>query len=414
MDTTGIGTISAHRINWSELPEQKLTTVANHVEETLRGGFRRLGFPAPLEDIFEQETGAARVRHMVIAGLVAILIYDAFLFSDYLTTPDIFKTALIVRLGIFTPLTLLIMATQYRGLTPHLRECAGAFASVVGSVGLIYLLMLSGDPNASYPIYGLILVIMFGNIVLQLRFWYAAAASLASVFIYSAVIFTALSPLPIAQVNNILILFSTALLTAFANHSLERDQRRSYLLNLRERIRRAALSERNDKLMELSHIDPLTGLANRRELAEYLDLLLQKPATDKLAIVMLDVDHFKLYNDYYGHPMGDECLRKIAGVLTESTRHGADLVVRFGGEEFVAVLPGCEIAAAERFAERILKAVQDLSIPHITSPISDTVSISAGVAVGLAGDSTDVQALLARADSALYRAKSSGRNCVQH
>ena len=399
--------------SWSELPETELSAIVAIVKETLEGGFPRLRFPPHLEDIFENETGAARVRHMILAGLLAILTYDLFLLSDYATNPEIFKTSLLVRLGIFTPLTVLIIIAQYRGLAPQLRESTGAIASVCGGLGLVYLLMLGGDPNASYHIYGLILVIMFGNIVLQLRFWYAAAASLALVIIYSTVGLATFYPPPMAQINNIVILLSTAVLTLFANHSLERDQRRSYLLNLRERIRRAALDKRNTQLMQLSHIDPLTGLANRRELAEYLDLLLLKPVTDQLAIVMFDVDHFKFYNNSYGHPMGDECLRRIAGVLAKSSRRNADLAVRFGGEEFVAVLPGCDITAAERFAERILTAVQDLRIPHKSSPISEYVSISAGVAAGLVSTNSEAEVIIAGADAALYRAKSAGRNCVQ-
>ncbi len=384
------------------------------VEETLRRGFRWLRFPAPLEDIFERETSVARVRHMIVAGMIAVLTYDLFLFSDYSMVPDIIKAALIIRLGIVTPLTLLVMAAQYRGLSPQLREGAGMAVTLAGGAGLIYLLGLSREPNASYYIYGLILVIMFGNIVLQLRFWYAVAASLVMMAVYSTVTLATLGSLPITQINNIVVLLSTVALSLFANYKLEQDHRRSYLLNLRERIHGAVLSDRNNKLMELSHIDPLTGLANRRELTEYLDLLLQKPATNQLAIVMFDVDHFKLYNNYYGHPMGDECLRQIAIVLAKSARRSADLVVRFGGEEFVAVLPGCDLPTAERFAERILKAVQDLLIPHAASPISIYVSISAGVATGRITTSTDVQSIFARADAALYRAKSAGRNCVRY
>ena len=401
-------------ITWSELPDPEISAVANLVGETLGSGFLGLPFPPLLEEIFERETGASRVRHMIVAGLIAVLTYDLFLVSDYLTMPQILPISLVIRLGIITPLAILIMAAQYRGLAPPLREASGAIVTVAGGAGLVYLLVQSGDPNAATYIYGLILVIMFGNIVLQLRYWFAVVASLLMVVIYAVVMLSEDGSSPIIQTNNIIILLSTAVLTLFANHSLEQDKRRSYLFNLRERIRQATLKERNTQLMELSHIDPLTGLANRRELAEFLDLLLQKPVTVQLAIVMFDVDHFKLYNDYYGHPLGDECLRRIAGVLMGSSRHSADLMVRFGGEEFVAVLPGCDILMAESFAERILHSVRDLAIPHATSPISGHVSISAGVSAGRIAASSEVEVILAEADAALYRAKSAGRDCVHH
>jgi diguanylate cyclase (GGDEF)-like protein len=213
------------------------------------------------------------------------------------------------------------------------------------------------------------------------------------------------------QINNIIVLGATAMLTLLANYTLERDHRLSYLLSLRDRIRRASLTARNTRLTELAHIDPLTGIANRRELDDYLTHLQQGPQPDVLAIVMFDIDHFKLYNDRYGHPAGDDCLRRVAGVLRESLRRSTDMVARFGGEEFVVVLPGSDEQTAHQVAERMRHAVSDLAIPHAASPIAKVVTVSGGLAA--ANLDADVQALLTTADAALYRAKSAGRNCVQ-
>jgi diguanylate cyclase (GGDEF)-like protein len=392
-----------------EVSDEEQLAVATIVDETLARGFRWLRFPEQLEDLFERETGAARVRHMVVAGLMAILTYDLFLFSDYTMAPRVFETALVVRLGIITPMAILVMIAQYRGLSPLLRESFGALVTACGGVGLIYLPMVSQDPMAAYYVYGLILTTMFGNIVLRLRFFYATAASLAIVVIYAAVRPAAPHIALMVQTNNIIVLVSTALLTLFANYTLERDHRLSYLLSLRDRIRSAALTARNTRLAELSHMDPLTGIANRRELDDYLVHLQRGPRPDMLAIVMFDIDHFKLYNDRYGHPAGDECLRQVAVALRESLRRNNDMVARFGGEEFVVVLPGSDTKTARQVAERMRRAVLDLAIPHASSP-AEAVTVSGGVA---AGDlHTGAQAILTAADAALYRAKSAGRNCI--
>ena len=394
-----------------EIPDQELSTVAKLVDETLTHGFRWLYFPRKLENRFERDTGAARVRQMIIAGLLAILLYDLFLFSDYTMIPEIFSTALALRLGLITPIVILVIVAQYYWRSPVLREGLGAVAIVSGSVGLIYLIFVSRHANAAYYVNGLILSTMFGNILLRLRFFYAATASLFVVVLYAVVAPAAPHLVPTAITNNIISLSATAMLTLFANYTLEREHRRSYLLRLRDHMRRDVLTAHNIRLTELINIDPLTGIANRRELDDFLDHLQQGPRPDMLAIVMFDIDRFKHFNDLYGHPAGDKCLRRVASALQASLRSSIDLVARFGGEEFAVVLPGSDIQAAHQVAERMRQAVVDLAIPHDESSVANVVTVSGGVAA--ANPNTGVQAILTAADAALYRAKSAGRNCVQ-
>ncbi|HMD90539.1 MAG TPA: diguanylate cyclase [Anaerolineaceae bacterium] len=396
-----------------DIPEQELPVLAGEVDTTLEKGFHWLRFPAHLEELFERETGATRAHYLIIGGLVSVLIYNLFLFADRIMIPDVFSSALVIHFAIITPATFLFMAALYRGIPAVARENLEAAITVGTGAGVIYLLNISKDPKAIYYHAVLLLIITFGNIIVQLRFWQAVAASMLLGGIY--VIFYPFSPgVPVlVQASNITVLYTCIGFTLFANYRLEHDQRRSYLLNLRERIQHAILSVKNMKLAELSHIDPLTAIPNRLELNEYLDRLVQQPQSDLLAILMADIDHFKLYNDCYGHPAGDECLRQIAGVLLKSLRNSADIVARFGGEEFVALLPGADMRIAGLVAERIRLAVQNLAIPHQASPISAGVTISVGIAAGSFSTSSDVQGMLARADAALYRAKSDGRNCVR-
>jgi diguanylate cyclase (GGDEF)-like protein len=126
---------------------------------------------------------------------------------------------------------------------------------------------------------------------------------------------------------------------------------------------------------------------------------------------MIDIDHFKRYNDRYGHLGGDECLRRVARVLRDSVRGGNDLVARYGGEEFIIVLPGADLAAVLPVAERARAAVEALKEPHEKSAYG-VVTISVGIAAMVPTKQIDAGALVQRADAALYRAKKNGRNRI--
>lgn len=178
--------------------------------------------------------------------------------------------------------------------------------------------------------------------------------------------------------------------------------------------RTQALEEVNHQLEVLSVTDALTHLANRRRFdAVWLDEWQRalRQATP-LAVIMLDVDHFKAYNDHYGHQQGDECLRRVGEVLLTTVRRAGELVARYGGEEFVVVLPGTSVIHAMAVAESIRANIQAAGIAHAHSGVAAVVTVSLGVAVGIPtqGDARD--ALVHAADAALYRAKDQGRNRV--
>jgi len=177
----------------------------------------------------------------------------------------------------------------------------------------------------------------------------------------------------------------------------------------------ARLDEANLRLELLSDTDGLTALANRRHfdrrLAEEWSRL-ARHGGKPLTLMLLDVDHFKLYNDHHGHLAGDDCLGRIARVLVGCARRPADLVARFGGEEFALLLPQTDAAGARVQVQRCLDAIESAAIPHGHSPTGAHVTLSIGVAVA---DAADVAApkgqesLIHRADDALYQAKALGR-----
>ncbi len=175
------------------------------------------------------------------------------------------------------------------------------------------------------------------------------------------------------------------------------------------------LKQQKDLLRAQAMVDGLTGIANRRFfderlLAEWRHLQRhQRP----LALLMIDIDHFKAYNDHYGHQAGDNCLRRVATTLGASMQRAHDLAARYGGEEFVCMLPECDLEGAATKAEAVRLAVATLAIPHAASPSGDQVTLSIGVAAAIPSLQTHPDTLVSAADAQLYQAKVEGRDRVR-
>lgn len=212
------------------------------------------------------------------------------------------------------------------------------------------------------------------------------------------------------------------------NHSIERSQ---ILQNLQQRELGLTVSNQileqtvKEQTSQLSHtyqqlhqyetlvnLDPLTNLANRRHFSIRLkrDWHTSMDTHTPLALLMIDLDDFKQFNDAYGHPKGDECLQQVTRVMQSALKRHSDLAVRYGGEEFVALLPNTHYKGAITVAERILNYVRGLSIPHRQSRVSPTVTVSIGIALAQPPFDADSQMLVEEADKALYLSKTSGRD----
>jgi len=163
------------------------------------------------------------------------------------------------------------------------------------------------------------------------------------------------------------------------------------------------------------HFDALTGIYNRRFLDDNLEQVVKSLSRSNgvLSVMMLDVDFFKQYNDTYGHSMGDTCLRAVARALSETAR-GNDCVIRYGGEEFIVLLPNTDETGAEKIAVRFLKSVRSLEIPHINSDVADYVTISIGATTIKVKIKHNYMDYIERADEALYMSKDTGRNKYTH
>ncbi|MEA5514486.1 PleD family two-component system response regulator [Nodularia sp. UHCC 0506] len=192
---------------------------------------------------------------------------------------------------------------------------------------------------------------------------------------------------------------------------------------LRQRVKFLIEQSHLQKQLELAHrelqrlvtIDQLTQVSNRRRFEEYLTQEWQRMAREQLPISMIlsDIDYFKLYNDTYGHQVGDYCLQEVAQCINHSIKRPADVVARYGGEEFAVILPNTEIEGAIILAEIICSAVRELKIPHSSSPVSASVTISAGVATIIPKPNSNYQEVIILADKALYQAKLAGRDRIK-
>lgn len=173
------------------------------------------------------------------------------------------------------------------------------------------------------------------------------------------------------------------------------------------------LNEANKKLKKLSRVDGLTGIANRRFMDEFLDKEWLRAIRSKTTVsfILIDIDFFKLFNDNYGHPEGDECLKRVAATLKSLVNRPGDLVARYGGEEFAIVISDTE--QAELVARHCRRSIEELQIPHEFSEVSDVVTISVGVCTTFPEKGTDPGLVITSADKALYAAKKAGRNRVE-
>jgi diguanylate cyclase (GGDEF)-like protein/PAS domain S-box-containing protein len=190
-----------------------------------------------------------------------------------------------------------------------------------------------------------------------------------------------------------------------------------YQLHLEELVaaKTRELEQANIKLQEMVNIDSLTNLANRRYFDEVLDTELRRAirTNTSLSLLMCDIDYYKLYNDYYGHVQGDECLRKIAECFKAVFMRATDTAARFGGEEFAVILPNTSLDEARQSAMNLSEAVNRLNIPHKGSLISDHITISAGITCMQSGERLLDTELVQMADEALYTAKDKGRNRIE-
>jgi diguanylate cyclase (GGDEF)-like protein len=383
-------------------------------EALLSAGFPWLRFPVGLEVQYLRDEAERREKVLRAGTLFAFVLTLFLLLPDWMMVPDMFDAALRLRLLAYalpTAVWLLVFDRMPAGW----REWFAVVMSSVSAGIIAWLSVHSTDELAPAYFVALAMILLFNGGVTRLRFWTALIADLVVLLVF-AFSLTWLQPLPVVMMSAVaLVLVSTMLFCLYGAYWLEHEERTNWLMLQHEHMLLAEIELGNKRLDQLSRHDALTGLANRRHVDEFLQEVWDRArhAGDEVAVLMMDIDHFKAFNDHYGHLEGDACLHDVAQTIGARLRQPGDMVGRFGGEEFIAVLNQTTLDTATVTAERVRAGVRDLARAHAASTTDSFVTLSIGAASVHPGrHERSPERLLALADQALYKAKSAGRNRV--
>jgi len=357
----------------------------------------RLMFPDALETRYVEETRVSRTRGLLYSGIFAFVMYATFLISDTIHRSEDLALAAMLRLGGVCVVAMLVLPLVINTM-------------LVSAI----LLQLSRTELSHVDTLLFGFFPMVGNILFRLRFHQALTASLTCTLIMAGVIASEPAGQEGLELLAMLIFVSTTGLSLLANHQLEHNQRQVWLLRQRERLLLEEKRAAGQRLTREANYDALTGVFNRRHLERDLA---QRWAgltrDDGLAILMVDVDHFKTYNDHHGHVEGDHCLQQVAGALQAAIGPQPGMVVRYGGEEFLVLLESVTERQLRACAECIRRKVRALKLIHPDSSVAKVLTVSVGAVSYKAEQHTNLTDLVRAADAALYDAKHQGRDyCV--
>jgi diguanylate cyclase (GGDEF)-like protein len=399
------------------MPERSIYDLAiAQIERLSRRGFQRLALPDPLEIGFEQSTFVQRSERLWIEGLIAIGFYNIYVIADYFIRGGDSWFPLQIRLCLITPIALLLNISMRWSPNRIYRETTIALASCLMGITHLYLESKINPTSSAYAQVGLIVTVIFVNVVMRSEFTFAVSAS--AILLASDLMFLRQDHFLNAseKLLGITLAVCAISMTVVANYSAGRDERLGYLMRLRSEIQSKELSFLNVELQKISYIDKLTGLANRHSYELQFAKLWEEAANAGrcLSAILIDIDHFKITNDTRGHLYGDRVLVRVASLLLQSLRCKDDFAARFGGEEFVVLLPETNRGGAVIVAERIRKLVEVAGSPALLEAGSHPrlSTVSCGVATCWPGEASCREDLLDSADKALYQAKSAGRNQV--
>ncbi len=357
-------------------------------DSQLEGAFRR----------FFEQYSLVQVRPALLVLMALIVLFGV---ADLANFPSaVYRYTIALRLCVVPFLAWTYWRT-YRIDTKHKLDASLVLAAAVSgavAVGLVYIPHAAGLQT---PYEGLMLF-MFGiGGFLGLRFVYAVSILSLMTLLYVAAELAAHAE-PGFLANSSFRLACTAVVASFGAYLSERQVRQVYLHRM---------------LLESYALrDGLTGIANRRAFDAHAIRVAQQAsrARKPITVMIIDADHFKQYNDTYGHAVGDTCLQRLAMAIKKTARRPLDLAARYGGEEFVLLLFDVNPEQAQKLAAELQARIEKLALPHANSPVSGNVTVSGGIATRGVSDTRPLEELVADADRALYHAKARGRNRFVH
>lgn len=388
----------------------------------LQRGQRWLGFSAPIERQFQIDTSRQRFIYLTVCEVIGLISLWIGIANEKNVIPATVDQVMHgwIALTVFYAST--IVAQCWVGARPMSRwwmmDWGAGLNGVLIASGIV--LATNSDPVLQASVHGgnVVLVVMWFCILCRLRMRIATAASLLTMAMYVVLAKAPSESQRLIYVSNVEALFFTTIFSLGVAYFLEFRERRTYLRRKLDKLQQDALAQAKERLRKLSMLDALTGLYNRRQFEAEFDIAWSQAvfARQPVGLLMLDVDHFKLYNDTYGHPAGDGCLKLVADVLAQVAKQEGGSAARIGGEEFVVLLPGRSMVDVQRAGQAVCDRVRAAKVPHGASKVAAHVTVSVGGAWAQPSALVNLdkarQAMVSRADAALYEAKDAGRNRV--
>ena len=366
----------------------------------LQAGFPWLTFNAELEAEFRRTHFDENVLHTRVNLCLAVVITIAFsIMESVVLGPDLNRIPSMIHMLVIIPTLLLGLASSFSPQRHRIYPPLAMVASTVLGlgVGAIQIIATLGGMSMLFPC--MMLTIIFIYFMGGLIFYHAVAANMIVLFVYLAV-GTELQ-LPGHEFGyDALAMVAANLFGASVVYMHEKTSRMRFL--------EACL------LREMVARDGLTGIQNRRMFDHHIQRAWQQAVREeeRVAVLLVDIDCFKDYNDRYGHQAGDECLRAVAVSLSQCARRPMDFVARYGGEEFAVVLYEASREYVAEVLTRIQRSIAELNIPHEASRVASRLTVIIGAAFILPSSTRTYEGLIQLADEALYSAKEQGRNCV--
>ena len=344
-----------------------------------------------------------------LAILFSAIFYGIFSYLDHLLYPSISLYLIFIRVIVVLTFLSAFFIIEKSCSNINIISIILIFLASFGIIEMIRYLHYHHYGNNIY-FAGLMLITIFSYAFYRIKFSLAIITAIIIIFGFNIVSWQYLESKELISKNFFLI--SDNLIGLIFSYIININDKKFFLLYKKLQDEKSILYRDKRKFERLAHIDPLTGLANKRYFFENLKYQWKTHfKKDYLSILMIDIDFFKKYNDLYGHIEGDKCLKIIANTIKNQIRLPKDMVGRFGGEEFLVLLPKTKKEVAVKIAERIRKKIESLKISHLNSQTGNIVTISIGVASMIPEDE-DLEKIVLNADTALYNAKKSGRNKV--
>lgn len=368
------------------------------VSRVFAAGYSNLEFPEPLESEFRQEHLLAQRRWVRMSLLIIVGTSTCFALIDHLVIRTANAVPDIARFGLQLPVLLTLLLATVKRFYMNWYQLAMQIGGPLFGTGTILMAMYALPEHTALVGARLMLVAFVLYFMSGLRMHQALRGNLIILALFLAAGLLGLLQFEVAAYLSVALITANVIGAAGA-YALEHANRTAFL-------------ERK-LLVEIAELDGLTRLLNRQTFESRVHDAWGRAMSERRAVtvIMIDVDHFKLYNDNYGHQAGDDCLRKVASAVRSAVQmRPGDFVARYGGEEIIAVLCDRSTTDAKEIAQRIVQEVAELDIPHASSMNSTCVSVSVGAATQLPPVTSSYDAIVRLADGALYTAKRQGRN----